>query len=103
PAATLGCSLPAGCAGLPTLALLSAEQSLDDIGRVGAIRSIAHARLSCGVPLSAPGPLPPAKQAAQGLTEAAAVGAEQALAHLLELGIGGVGIVEDALHVRIDL
>ena len=27
---------------------------------------------------------------------------EQALAHLLELGIGRVGIVEDAVHVRID-
>jgi len=42
-------------------------------------------------------PPPPAEAA-----EPAAAGAEQALAHLLELGIGRIGIVQDAGHLRID-
>ena len=50
-------------------------------------------------PLSAPEQI---RRAAPTHCRARAVRAEQALAHLLELGIGGVGIVEDALHVRID-
>src|SRR5216683_360958 len=42
-----------------------------------------------------------AGQSAQHAAEAAAA-AEQALAHLLELGVGRIGIVEDAGHVGID-
>src|SRR6266487_3916615 len=43
-----------------------------------------------------------AEQAADRGPQAGAVLAEQALAHLLQLAIGGFGIVEDALYLRID-
>ena len=52
--------------------------------------------------MSAGRPRLSAEQAADRGAKPGAVLAEQALAHLLQLAIGGLGIVEDALHLRID-
>src|SRR6185437_10343807 len=43
-----------------------------------------------------------AGERAQNAAETAAIRPEQALAHFAQLGVGPVGIVEDALHLRID-
>src|SRR3954462_10525616 len=59
--------------------------------------------LSVGPPLLPAGRAQLAsEQAAYRSADACTLLAEQALAHLLQLRIGRVGIVEDALHLRID-
>src|SRR6478735_3507012 len=74
------------------------KQIADSRSKLAAERIGRLAALSVGGTLSAP------EQTAERaeIVEPRAVGAEQALAHLLELCVGGIGIVEDALHVRID-
>src|SRR4051812_49661083 len=73
-----------------------AELAAERTGRLGSSLSTGPALLSAGPALL------PAEQVADRSPDARALLAEQALAHLLQLGIGAVGIFEDALHVRID-
>src|SRR5206468_8777549 len=82
------------------------QQIADGLAELAAERTgrlLASRALSTGAALLSAGrPRLSAEQAANRSPEAGAVLAEQALAHLLQLGIGGVRIVEDALHFRID-
>src|SRR3954447_8077634 len=73
-----------------------AELAAERTARLGSSLSTGRALLSAGPALL------PAEQVADRSPDARALLAEQALAHLLQLGIGAVGIFENALHVRID-
>src|SRR5437867_8663740 len=79
-------------------------EGLAELAAERTARLLAASRaLSAGAALLSAGrPRLSAEQAADRGAKPGAVLAEQALAHLLQLAIGGLGIVEDALHLRID-
>src|SRR5215212_5314820 len=102
PAAALALALAGAALIRATQALL--QEIAEGLAKLAAERT---GRLASGLSTSpallpAVRPLLSAEQAADRGTKPGAFLAEQALAHILQLGVGGFGIVEDALHLRIN-